>query len=383
MNGVSVGRIAGIPLRLDWSLAVIFWLLTWGLATSAFPELAPGSSTLTYWIAGALTAACFLISLLAHEISHSVVARRYGIEVESITLWLFGGVSSLHGEATTPDADFRIAVVGPLTSLGIGVGAGALGALLWVAGAPDLIVTVMVWLGSINGMLALFNLAPAAPLDGGRILRAWLWKRRGDRLSAAVSATRAGRVFGYVLIGLGLVEFASGFGIGGLWLVFLGWFVITAANHEEYATRVTSELAGIAVRDVMTPEPVTAPAYLTVEEMLDQFVLRHRCSAFPLTSRDGHVVGLVTLSRLKHVPPAKRTSTLVGEVAWSVDEIPTSMPEEMLVDLVSRLGEEGDGRALVFSDGRLVGIVTPTDVSRTLQLAGLRKQPLDQTPMRS
>lgn len=383
MNGVPVGTIAGIPLRLDWSLAVIFWLLTWGLSSQAFPELAPGYSTGLYWVAGAITAALFLLSLLAHEMSHSLVARRAGIEVESITLWLFGGVASLRGEATNPEADFRIAAVGPLTSLAIAAGMGAVAAGLWIADASDLVVTIAVWLSTINGMLAVFNLAPAAPLDGGRILRAWLWKRRGDRLSAAVSATRAGRVFGYVLIGLGLLQFAAGAGIGGLWLVFLGWFVMTAANNEEYATRVTSELAGVKVRDVMTTEPVTAPAFLTVEDMLDQFVLRHRCSAFPLTARDGHVVGLVTLSRLKQVPAGKRATTLVGEAAWPLDEIPTAGPDDLLVDLVSRLGEQGDGRSLVFTDGRLVGIVTPTDVSRALQLSELQRKPADETPMRS
>lgn len=383
MNGVPVGSIAGIPLRLDWSLAVIFWLLTWGLASQAFPELAPGYSTGVYWFTGAVTAVLFLLSLLAHEMSHSLVARRAGIEVESITLWLFGGVASLRGEATNPEADFRIAAVGPLTSLAIGVGAGSVAVALWIAGAPDLTVTVAGWLGSINVLLAVFNMAPAAPLDGGRILRAWLWKRRGDRLSAAVSATRAGRVFGYVLIGLGLLQFAAGAGIGGLWLVFLGWFVMTAANNEEYATRVTSDLAGVKVRDVMTPGPVTAPAHLTVEDMLDQFVLRHRCSAFPLTARDGHVVGLVTLNRLKQVPQAKRATTLVGETAWALAEIPTAGPDDMLIDLVSRLGEQGDGRSLVFTDGRLVGIVTPTDVSRALQLSGLRRTPTEATPMRS
>lgn len=383
MNGVPVGSIAGIPLRLDWSLAVIFWLLTWGLASQAFPELAPGYSTGVYWFTGAVTAVLFLLSLLAHEMSHSLVARRAGIEVESITLWLFGGVASLRGEATNPEADFRIAAVGPLTSLAIGVGAGSVAVALWIGGAPDLMVTVAGWLGSINVLLAVFNMAPAAPLDGGRILRAWLWKRRGDRLSAAVSATRAGRVFGYVLIGLGLLQFAAGAGIGGLWLVFLGWFVMTAANNEEYATRVTSDLAGVKVRDVMTPEPVTAPAQLTVDDMLDQFVLRHRCSAFPLTARDGHVVGLVTLNRLKQVPQAKRATTLVAETAWTLDEIPTAGPDDMLIDLVSQLGEQGDGRSLVFSDGRLVGIVTPTDVSRALQLSGLRRTPTEDTPMRS
>lgn len=374
IQGVPVGRIFGIPLRLDWSLGVIFWLLTWGLATEVFPELAAGSSDGTYWVAGAATAALFLASLLTHEMSHSLVARSYGIQVDNITLWIFGGIATLRGEATEPRADFRIAIAGPLASLAIAAVSFGVGAALALAGAPDLAVTMAVWLGSINGMLAVFNLAPAAPLDGGRILRAWLWKRRGDRTSAAVSATRAGRIFGQALIAFGLVEFAFGAGIGGLWLVFLGWFVMSAARGEEMSIRITHDLAGVRVGDVMTPDPVVASADLSVADLLDQFVLQHRCSAFPLVEPDGSVSGLVTLTRLKSLAAAARSNTAVRDVAWPVEQVPTAAPADSLVELVVRLGEAGDGRALVFDSSRLVGIISPTDVTRALQLAELRRR---------
>lgn len=374
IHGIPVGRIFGIQLRLDWSLGVIFWLLTWGLATDAFPALSPGSSDNTYWVAGAFTAALFLGSLLAHEMSHSLVARRYGIEVDNITLWIFGGIATLRGEATEPRSDFRIAIAGPLMSLAIAAASLAAAGALAISGAPDLGITMAVWLGSINAILAVFNLAPAAPLDGGRILRAWLWKRRGDRTSAAISATRAGRNFGYVLIAVGLLEFAAGAGVGGLWLVFLGWFVMTAARSEEVSIRISTDLAGVRVEDVMTPEPVVAPAGLTVAELLDQFVLQHRCSAFPLVEPDGSVSGLVTLTRLKSVPPASRPTLHVRDVAWPVADVPRAEPSDSLVDLVLRLGEAGDGRALVFERTRLVGIISPTDVSRAIQVAELRRR---------
>ncbi|MCZ7536820.1 MAG: site-2 protease family protein [Acidimicrobiia bacterium] len=374
IQGVPVGRILGIPLRLDWSLGIIFWLLSWGLATGAFPDLAPGSSESTYWVAGAFTAALFLASLLTHEMSHSLVARSYGIEVDNITLWVFGGIATLRGEATEPRADFRIAIAGPLASLAIAVFCLGIAGALDLAGAPDLPITMAVWLGSINGMLAVFNLAPAAPLDGGRILRAWLWKRRGDRASAALSATRAGRFFGQVLIAAGLVQFLIGAGVGGLWLVFLGWFVMTAARGEETSVRIAHDLTGVRAGDVMTPEPVVAPATLTVAELLDDFVLQQRCSAFPLVEPDGEVSGLVTLTRLKSLSADARRTMAVRDVAWPLAQVPTATPSDPLVDLVARLGEAGDGRALVFDGTKLVGIISPTDVSRALQIAELRRR---------
>ena len=371
IQGVPVGRIFGIPLRLDWSLGVIFWLLTWGLATSAFPALAPGGTDGTYWVAGAVTAVLFLASLLTHEMSHSLVARGYGIEVDNITLWIFGGIATLRGEADEPRADFRIAIAGPLASLAISaVSFGVAGALA-LAGMPDLTVTMAVWLGSINAMLAVFNLAPAAPLDGGRILRAFLWQRRGDRTSAALSAARAGRTFGLVLIASGVLEFTAGAGVGGLWFVFLGWFVMTAARSEEMSIRITRDLTGVRVSDVMTPDPVVVPATLSVSDLLDHFLLLHRCSAFPLAEPDGSISGLVTMTGLKSVLPHARTTTPVRDIAWPLSQVPTSAPSDALVDLVVRLGAAGDGRALVFDGPRLVGIVSPTDVTRAIQIAEL------------
>jgi len=350
---------------------VIFWLLMWGLATAALPELAPGYGAAAYWATGAVVAAAFLVSLLAHEMSHSLVARRDGIEVESITLWVLGGVAALRGEASGPRSELRIAAAGPAASAAVGLGALGVAAVLRALGAPDLAVAATGWLGTINLVLAVFNLAPAAPLDGGRILRALLWRHHGDRVRAAVSAARAGRVFGYVLIGLGLLEFAAGGGIGGLWLIFLGWFVLSAARAEETSTLVVAGLAGVTAAEVMTPDPIVVDACRSVDEVVHDSVLRHHCSSFPVVDH-GRVVGLLTLRRIRAVPAHDRASTSAGAAAWPLAEVPRARPDEPLLGLLDRVGASGpgDGRVLVFDGDRLVGIVSPTDVQRAVQIRG-------------
>jgi Zn-dependent protease len=235
-----LGTILGIEIRVDWSVAFVFALLTWGLATTSFPALAEGYKTSEYWAAASLTTVVFMGSLLAHETSHSLVARRRGIRVRDITLWLFGGVATLEGEARTPRADFAIAIAGPAASVAIGVVAGAIGAVLALVHASALVVAAVFWLGAINIVLALFNLVPAAPLDGGRVLRAWLWHRSGDHDAAAIKAARAGHTFGWILVGLGIIEFMAGGDIGGLWFILLGWFLTNASRAEEMCACATS-----------------------------------------------------------------------------------------------------------------------------------------------
>ncbi|MFN2491008.1 MAG: site-2 protease family protein [Actinomycetota bacterium] len=369
-----IARIAGIRVGMNWSLLLVFWLIAWSLAAQRFPSEFPGYEASTYWIAGALTAIVFFASLLAHEMAHALVARRHGVEVDGITLWLFGGVARLRGEAMTPRAELRIAIVGPIMSLAIAAAAAILGWLLDAASAPDLLAGVVKWLARINAVLAVFNMVPAFPLDGGRVLRGWLWKRRG-RTSATVSAARAGRGFGYLLIGLGLVEFALRAQFGGLWFVFLGWFLLNAARMEESHVLLRGALSDVQVRDVMARDPVTAPGWLTVEAFVESYALQHRFATFPLLAFDGTLDGLVTLSRIKQVPADERGSTRVRDIAEPMSSVPTARPDEPLVDALSRM-QGSDGRALVMQDGELVGILSPRDVARALDVASLRGAPV-------
>lgn len=373
MDGdIKLGRIAGFPLAMNWSVVVIAWLLTWGLATGSFPYDAPGHSEGTYWLVGLGAAAVFFGSLLAHELAHAVVARRHGVEVKALTLWLFGGVASLGGDAPTPRADFRIAAAGPATSLGLAAGFGLVAAGLQVLGVAHLVVVATRWLSGINLMLGVFNLIPGAPLDGGRLLRAFLWHRHGDRVRAAVTAARAGTVVGYGIIGFGLLEFLAGVTVGGLWLVFIGWFVLSAARAEEANILTRDALAGLRVADVMSPRPAVAPGWIAVDEFIERYLLGSRHSAYPVEALDGSIAGLVTLARLRDVPPAQRHRTRLIDVTIALAEIAVAGPGDSLVSLLERLTPTAGGRALVFDHDQLVGIVTPTDVARAAEVRGLR-----------
>ncbi|MDP8928907.1 MAG: site-2 protease family protein, partial [Actinomycetota bacterium] len=355
---LRLGEIAGVRVGVNWSVLVIFFLIALGLAAGRFPAESPGLSSAAYIAAGLVAAVVFLVSLLAHEIAHAVVARRSGVEVHGITLWLFGGVARLGGEAKDPAAELRIAGVGPLMSL---VLAGVFAAIAGVAAAvdaPGIVVGTLRWLAVINVALAVFNLMPAAPLDGGRILRGFLWWRRGDRVSAAVTSARAGKVFGFLLVGLGLLGFVSTVSFGGLWLVLIGWFIISAASAEERHAQMRGALVDVDVGDVMTPEPVTVAPGLTVEEFLERYAFRYRHASFPLVDEAGRLAGLVTLNRVKDLPPTRRGTTHVSEIACPPAEVPTAEPDEPLAELLPRLNACADGRAIVVTDSRIVGIVS-------------------------
>lgn len=369
---VRLGRIAGVTVGVHWSVLAIVVLLVAGLSAH-FPRIAPGYPWGAYPLAAVVAMVLFVASLLAHEMAHAIVAQRNGVEVDGITLWLLGGVARLRGEAPTPGADFRISVIGPVTSLLV---AGLFGAAAWLAELADmngLVVAVPSYLATINVVLAIFNTIPAAPLDGGRILRAAVWAWRGDRLTATVVAAVAGRIFGFTLIALGLLMAIGGMGAG-LWWMLLGLFIVTMASAEEHHARTSTALAGIKVRDVMAEHPETADGDSTITEFLRDVAPLRRHSSFPLLDQVGQLQGLVTLSRIRAVLPERRATTLMREVACPPDQIPRAQPDEPLSALLSRLRGCADGRALVFSKGDLVGIVSPSDISRTATLLGLGVQ---------
>jgi Zn-dependent protease/CBS domain-containing protein len=369
-----LGRVAGVPVGVNWSVLFIFALIAWGLSANQFPRSYPGRPTWTYILAGLTAAVVFFVGLLAHEVSHAIVAKRNGLEVGGITLWLFGGVAELRGEAPNPGAELRISGVGPLVSLLLGLFFGGIAVVVAIGGEGGLLLGVLAWLAGINILLAVFNVLPAAPLDGGRLLRAAVWKATGDRTKASLVAARAGWILGALLVGLGLFQFLRGVGVGGLWLALIGWFLIGAAVMEERQARTGSALRGIRVADVMTPQPQTASGEMTVGDFVDHHLFAYRHTALPLTE-DGRPVGLVTLDRVRGIPADRRAATTLGEVACRADELVLAAPDDALNDLLPRLSQCADGRALVVSDQRLVGIVSPSDISRAVQRGSLRDQP--------
>jgi Zn-dependent protease/CBS domain-containing protein len=370
---ISLGRIAGIKVGINASVFLILAILVGGLATGQLPAAFPGHSVAAYVIAAIVAALLFMASLLAHELAHSLVARRNGIEVDSIVLWLLGGVAQLRGEPRTPGADFRIAIVGPLTSLGLAIGFGLAAGGVAQLGTAGLPFGVLAYLAATNAMLAIFNLIPAAPLDGGRVLRAALWRWRGNRQRAAVNAARTGRFFGFALIALGVLQVVTGSGLNGIWLALIGWFVVSAATAEEQQAKLGGLLAGVTVGQVMTPGPIVLDGNLTVADFVAQVALTQPFSTYPIVDPDGRLTGLVTLNRVRAVPLELRATTRLREIACAPADVPVARPEDRLGDLLERMQGCSDGRAVVVDNaGRVVGVVSPSDVARALELADLR-----------
>lgn len=365
---MRLGRIFGIPVGINWSVLVIAALIAVAFGAGQLPQV-EGYSQPMYLLAGLIAAVLFLGSILAHELAHALVARAKGVAVDGITLWLLGGVAKFTGEATRPRDEAVIALAGPLISLSAGLAFGV-AALVVIAVTGEMVTlatAVLGWLAAINAVVAVFNLLPAAPLDGGRVLRAALWARRGNRRDAAVAAARAGRGLGIGLIGVGLVVFAAYGVVDGIWLMLLGWFLVTAAGAEALHAR----LEGVTVGEIMTRDPVVAPDWITVRELIDEYVMAQRCSTFPLRAFAGHISGLVTMAAIKRVPVDERDETRAREVAVPIARVPIARPDEPVSDLMSRLGGPTGGRALVFDGDELVGVVSSADLAWAERRQGL------------
>jgi Zn-dependent protease len=349
-----LGRIVGVRVGVNWSVLVVFTLLAYGLGAERLPQSYKGLHPVAYVLGGLLTAAAFLASLLAHELAHAIVARRNGLTVEGITLWLLGGVARFEGEPESPGAELRIAGSGPLVSLLLGVVLAAVSAALLVAGRNDLVTGCLSWLSAINVVLALFNVIPAAPLDGGRLVHALLWRLSGDRTKATLRAAQAGRGFGWATMVAGF--WMALWDRSGLWLILIGWFLVTAAGWEIVQARVLARLDSIPIGRIMTPDPFTVPGSLTAAEFLREMLPRHRHTAYPLVE-DGVVRGIVTAERIRGQEAGERVGAVVQDAG-------RTSAGTTLAELLPRLARE---RLLVFDGERLVGIVTPRDLARVLE----------------
>ncbi|NML49247.1 CBS domain-containing protein [Streptomyces sp. R302] len=347
---------------VHWSALLIVVVIGTGLAARlsvAHPDLHGWQ----YGITAVVAAVVLLLCLLAHELSHAVVARRNGVVVKDITLWLLGGMARLRGEVPSPGAEARIAGVGPLVSLLLGVLFGLLAGLfggLYGAGLP---VEALAWLAGVNLLLAVFNALPAAPLDGGRLLRAAVWRWTGNRLCATAVATGAGRALGWALVVLGAYLTIRGVALSGLWLVVIGWFLVAVATAEVEQAKLEELLEGVTVGDVMGRAPLTVPASITVAEFLTEPDFRFHHAAFPVVDSDHRPVGLVTVNAAARVPEGRR-DTPVASVMVPIEEVPTPSPEDPLVGLVHDLEESPAHRAVVVADDTVVGVVTRSDISR-------------------
>jgi Zn-dependent protease/CBS domain-containing protein len=360
----QLGRIAGIRIGVHWSWLVVFALFVWTLSTGVFPSTNPDLGRGAHIGMALVAAVLFFVSVLLHELGHALQARRERIEIEGITLWLFGGVATLRGEFASAGAEFRIAIAGPIVSLLLGIFFVAVA----LAGLPQEADGVVAWLGYVNLSLLVFNLIPAVPLDGGRVLHALLWRLRGDFAWATRAAAATGRSFGYLLIAGGIALFIFESSFSGAWLAFLGWFLLGAASGEARYATVRQALSGLRVRDLMTPDPVVVAPDLTLGEFMDSVVSRRRYTTYPVVE-DGRVVGLLPFRCVAEVPRSEWDVRRVRECMLGLGEVPVLEPEEEAIEALAKFGTPGINRGLVLDDGRLVGLLSISDLSRALQAA--------------
>ncbi len=357
---LTIGRIAGIRISVNWSWLIVFALIVWSLAAGVFPAQNPGLSHGTYVVMAVVAAVLFFASLLLHELGHALQARREQMEIEDITLWLFGGVARFRGMFETAGAEFRIAIAGPLVSLAIGLGFALVAALTDFSQPID---GVAAWLGYINLLLLGFNLLPALPLDGGRVLRAAHWLARGDFAWANAATADVGRVFVFLMIFGGTILFVAQGAFSGAWLAFIGWFLLGAAAAETQYVAARQALEGVRVRDLMVSRPVTTRAGETLGAFMDETAGATRHTFYPALAGDS-VVGLLRLGSVAATPRREWDARFVADVMLPLSEVPVVSEDEPAFDAFTKLTSGSVHRALVMNDGRLLGLVSISDIAR-------------------
>lgn len=363
--GWRIGRLAGIELAIHPSWLVIAFLVTYSLAIGMFPDQFPGWSTSLYWIVAAATAALFFASVLAHELSHALVARRFGLKVEGITLFIFGGATTIDSDSRTPREEALIAIAGPATSLAIGF---ALVGLDVVVDQPQL-GALIGWLGVINIALGAFNLIPGFPMDGGRVLRALLWRLRGDRFLATRNAAGVGRALAYLMIGLGVfLALQPGGLFNGLWLALIGWFLSNAAEATAAQAGVERSLRGVRVRDAMDDTPPSVSPNESVVDLVNERMLRGEDRSFLVQHDDGGLAGLVTLGDVRRLPRDDWAAARVTDIMTRYGDLASIRADAPLADALRMIEERQVGQLPVLGDEPRVpvGLVTRRGILRLI-----------------
>ena len=364
-RGISLFRLFGFEVRLDWSWLILAVLLTWSLATGVFPSYYRGLSTATYWWMGVTGALGLFLSIVLHELGHSLAARRFGIPMRGITLFIFGGVAEMGGPPPSAKSEFFMAIAGPIVSVllvGLFFGIHWLGE---VAGWPTALTGVFAYLTWINLLVVAFNLVPAFPLDGGRVLRSvlWGWKRNlswATRIAAAV-----GSGFAFLLIFWGIFSFATGNFIGGLWWVLIGLFLRSAAQVSYQQVLVRQVLSGEPVHRFMTSSPVTVPPSLPVQQLVDQYIYRYPYKLFPVVDNE-RLVGCLTIDAVKQIPKTEWNAHTAGELAAACSPENTIGPDTDAVKAIATMNRTHASRLMVVDQDRLLGVIAFKDLMEFL-----------------
>jgi len=356
-HSIPLGKIFGIPIGLDYSWFVIFALLTWMLAGSYYPEEFKHWSPLLYWLMGAVTAILLFVSVLLHELGHSVVALRYKIPVRNITLFLFGGIAQIGAEPPSAIAEFFIAVAGPLVSLALAI---LFYAVQPFVGGIEPLLGLAKYLAYINMALVLFNLIPGYPLDGGRVLRAIVWAITGNMSRSTLIAANVGRFFAFLLIFAGVWQMFTGNLGGGLWIVFIGWFLDSAASVQIQQVMLRGLLTGRRVSEAMSTRCAIIPEDLTLQQLVDEQILGGGQRSF-LVNRGDKTIGLITLHRIKTVPRPQWATTLAARVMLPLEKLKCVDPDTELWSALQMMDRNGVNQMPVIRDQHVIGMLSRED----------------------
>ncbi len=366
---IDLFKILGFQVRIDFSWVIIAIIIAWSLSTGFFPFYLEGLSTGTYWAMGIVGALGLFLSIIFHEFSHSMVARRYGIPMKGITLFIFGGMAEMGEEPTSPKGEFMMAIAGPISSLAISGAFYAISVVGVQVGIPVPVNGVIQYLALINLVLAVFNMLPAYPLDGGRILRSLLWAIKGNVRWATRVASTMGSGFGIFLIVMGIynVLFVGNF-IGGMWWFLIGLFLYNAAqlSYQQLITR--RALEGESVRRFMKRDPVTISGDTPLDRLVEDYVYRYHHKMYPVVSESGKVEGCVTTRQVKEIPKEQWNQKQVSEIAQPCNDENTIEPDTDAIKALSLMNQTGVSRLLVMENDRLVGVITLKDLLDFLSL---------------
>jgi len=362
---LNVGKISGIDIRLNYSWFLIFGLLTWSLAANYLPSQYPDQSGTFYWIVGALSAITLFISLLVHELAHSLVAQGEGMNIHSITLHFFGGVSELGEESRSPGTELKMASVGPISSLIIGL----VFLLLWrtLTFSPTGIRAIFQYASYANLGLALFNSIPAFPLDGGRVLRSILWRRSNNILEATKTASTVSQIISYLFMGLGVYTFFALGAINGLWILVIGFIINNNASASLSQTMISRALSDVNVEEIMTRDVKSVEPDLTIQQVVDRYFQKYAHNGFPVMEGE-NLIGMICRHDIRQVSEEKWDMIRVEDVMKPAEELYTVSPESNSADALMEMAKRDIGRLPVMEEGEMVGLITRSDITKAIRL---------------
>ncbi|HAE43592.1 MAG TPA: hypothetical protein DCG34_11860 [Clostridiales bacterium] len=362
-----IGKIKGIEIEINLSWLIIFGLITFMMATNFFPQNYPDISPIIGWVLGSIMAILMLLSILLHELSHSIVSINQGIEVKKITLFIFGGIAQLDKEPDNPIQELKIALAGPAMSLLLFLIFTFIYNFLGYLGVESYLIAPLIYVSSVNLIIVLFNMVPAFPLDGGRVLRALIWHFQGSLQKATKVTSSMGNIFGYLLIFLGLYIVFNGNVLNGIWFVFIGWFIKQLSESSYQNTIMTDLFTKIKVSTFMSKNVISVGAHLSIEALVENYFYKYKYTSFPVIETD-RVIGIVTVENIKTLNRDEWDRTIVRNIITPINNDLIVYPEDNVSSAIKKIFQNGIGRVLVMDGETLTGIVSRTDILNYIRI---------------